>query len=294
MIFLTVLFAMLNICLGFALAVYIKSGLNGFDEIWQIIANRLLPQPAIPLPEAADSPAADPLPESEPAQTPSVVEESSKVDSNELVEEGLPETWDIDEKFVETSILRLNFAMMKSNAKAVQIDTKLRECQGHSSGEIIEACTQLLLDDCKSYLAEQTEAAEKIQSRMSEFGNLKKLCEEIDMTNLEQSAQVETTINNLQYMDFHSDPEAANLRLIEEIKNLYLARFKLRDNQEAVFLTIARHEKRLDKIDKRLFPDPLTKAAQPHWIGNHALRLVAARSASKPENDRHFVRHQWF
>jgi diguanylate cyclase (GGDEF)-like protein len=262
-IVLTVLFAMLNICLGFALAVFIKSGPDGFNEIWQLIASRFTPNKVIQLQATSIIPATEaiqePLPCAQPEQTAPIVEESPKDDSSELVEEELPENWDIDEKFVETSILRLNFAIMKSNTKAVQIDTKLRECQGHSSGETIEACTRLLLDDCKSYLAEQTEAAERIQSRMSEFGNLKKLCEEIDMTNLEQSAQVETTINNLQYMDFHSDPEAANLRLIEELKNLYMARFKLRDNQESVFLTIARNEKRLDKIDKRLFPDPLTK-----------------------------------
>ena len=121
--------------------------------------------------------------------------------------------------------------------------------------KIIEACLQLLRTDCVTYLAEQTEAADKFHNRIKEFGKLSAICEEIEMTNLEQSAQVETTINNLQYMDFHTDSDAANLRLIEEIKNLYLARCKLRDQQEAAFLTVARHENRMNKIDKRLFPD---------------------------------------
>jgi hypothetical protein len=108
-------------------------------------------------------------------------------------------------------------------------------------------------------LAEQSEAAEKFRARIGELGELASLGEEIEMTNLEQSAQVETTINNLEYMDFRSDPEAANQRLLEEIKNLRTARHKLRDNQEVAFLSIARYEKRIDKIEKQLFIDPLTK-----------------------------------
>ena len=124
---------------------------------------------------------------------------------------------------------------------------------------MIETSVRLLREDCIAYLAEQKEAADKFQSRIHEFGNLSALCEEIDIANLEQAAQVETTISNLEYMDFHTDPEAANQRLLEEIKNLYVARHKLRDNQEAAFLTVAGNENRLDKIEKRLFLNPLTK-----------------------------------
>jgi diguanylate cyclase (GGDEF)-like protein len=175
-----------------------------------------------------------------------------------LLEPSSPENWQLDETYVETSILRLNIAMSKSSLRANQIDSRLRACQGHSDRELIEACLRLLREDCVTYLAEQTEAADKFHNRISEFGDLSAMGEEIEMTNLEQSAQVETTINNLKYMDFHTDPEAANMRLIEEIKNVSMARHKLRDNQEAAFLTVARHENRLDKIEKRLFPDELT------------------------------------
>jgi diguanylate cyclase (GGDEF)-like protein len=79
------------------------------------------------------------------------------------------------------------------------------------------------------------------------------------MANLEQGAQIETTLSNLQHMDFESDPEAANLRLLEEIKLLRVARHRLRDSQEAAFLAVAAYENRLDKIEKRIYNDPLTK-----------------------------------
>jgi diguanylate cyclase (GGDEF)-like protein len=256
----------LNLCLGFALAIYLGSGLAGIQAFWSLMfGNRvgLMPRMATHEPNANPNSAAGAImPNSPNSQEVQKTPAGRKPDDDaaaEAAEFVLPEHWDLDEKYAETSILRLNIAMMNSASRANQIDTKLRSCQGRSDPNVIEACVQLLGEDCAAYLAEQTEAAEKFRSRIGEFGALSALGEKIEMDNLEQSAQVETTINNLHYMDFHTDPEAANSRLIEEIKNLCLARHKLRDHQEAAFLTVARQQNRLDKIDQRLFLDPLTK-----------------------------------
>ena len=43
-----------------------------------------------------------------------------------LLKPAAPENWNLDEKYVETSILRLNIAIMKSDERAVQIDSQLR------------------------------------------------------------------------------------------------------------------------------------------------------------------------
>jgi diguanylate cyclase (GGDEF)-like protein len=187
-------------------------------------------------------------------------------DAGELMNPSVPELWDLNEKYVEASILQLNIAMMKSSARTTDIDCQLRECRGHSDRETIETCLRLLREDCVSYLAEQSEAAGKFRDRLGELGQeLSILCEEIEMGNFEQAAQVETTLNNLEYMDFGADPEEGNRRLLEEIKNLGGARYRLRDKQEAAFLAIARCENRIDKIEKQLFTDPLTKL--PNRIG---------------------------
>lgn len=266
MVVLILIFAVLNICLGFALAIYLGSGLAGFQEVWNALVGsrvRVMSEPSTLGSSSYPSPTAGTIaelsPNSPPGQNTPPGAKVNDDDAAELPETSSPEHWELDETYVETSILRLNVAMMKSGSRANQIDSKLRECQGHSDPKVIEACVQLLRQDCVAYLAEQTEAAEKLHNRIGEFGELSALGEEIEMINLEQSAQVETTINNLQYMDLHTDPEAANLRLIEEIKNLDMARHKLRDHQEAAFLTVARHQNRLDKIEKRLFSDPLTR-----------------------------------
>jgi len=66
-------------------------------------------------------------------------------------------------------------------------------------------------------------------------------------------------LSNLSLIDLESDPEAAGEWLLEEIGNLRLARHKLRDNQQIAFLTIARYENRLDRIDSQQHTDGLTK-----------------------------------
>jgi diguanylate cyclase (GGDEF)-like protein len=180
-------------------------------------------------------------------------------DAGELLHPDMPDAWNLNEKFVETSVLKLNIAMMKSGMRATEIDTKLRACRGHSDAETIETCLRLLREDCISYLAEQSETAKKFGARLGELGELKSLGQEIEMDNLEQSAQVETTLNNLEFMDFSGDPEAGNYRLLEEVKNLRMARHRLHDKQESAFLAIARFENRIDKIEKQICDDPQTK-----------------------------------
>lgn len=175
-----------------------------------------------------------------------------------LLDSDSPEIWDINEKYVETSILRLNIAMMKSGARSTEIDTQLRSIRGSSDKETIKDCWSRLKEDCESYLQEQSEAADRFAARVDELGELASLGEEIEFANMNQASQIETTVSNLDYMDFDSDLESANARLLEEIANLRLARHQLRDDQEVAFLTIARFEDRMEKIEEKLYHDPLT------------------------------------
>ncbi|MCX7428004.1 MAG: GGDEF domain-containing protein, partial [Planctomycetia bacterium] len=186
-------------------------------------------------------------------------EETTATEAHETLDPGVPENWDLNEKFVETSVLKLNIAMMKSGARATEIDARLRAARGHSDAQTIHACLGLLKEDCQTYLAEQGKAAEQFHDRIGELGELSALGDEIEMTNLEQAAQIETTLSNLENMDFETDLEAANKRLLEEISHLRRARHKLRDSQDEAFLAIARNENRIGKVEKQLYHDSLTK-----------------------------------
>jgi diguanylate cyclase (GGDEF)-like protein len=279
---LTFIIALLNISLGFALAAYLGYGPAGIADPWGTLRRyrpafhfrQYLPTWKQPEPVSTESLAdlllLDELVELLDAGTPGDLgiepdDEPYDDDAAELMNPSIPELWDLNEKYVETSVLRLNIAMIKSGVRAAEIDCRLRACRGHSDHETIETCLRLLREDCVSYLAEQSAAAQKFRDRIGELGGMSALGEEIEMGNFEQAAQVETTLNNLEYMDFSGDPEDGNRRLLEEIKNLGAARHRLHDKQEAAFLTIARHENRIEKIEKQLFTDPLTKL--PNRIG---------------------------
>lgn len=281
-VLLTFIIGVTNLCLGYALAMHLGYGPPGLRATWEAISVRQqryrlaaatddestfdeedislegLQQELATgtleqmLDDAMDDDLADEL-QVEAYEDPDAEEIPEQLDPDS------PELWDLNEKYVETSILKLNVAMMKSGARATEIDARLRACRGNSELETIRRCADKLKEDCEQYLADQSEIAEKIRDRISEFGELQSLGDDIEMANLEQAAQVETTISNLTHMDLESDLEAANRRLIEEISNLRTARHALRDSQEVAFLAVARYEERLEKVERQLCNDQLTK-----------------------------------
>jgi len=279
-VLLTLVIGVLNVGLGYAVAVYLGYGPPGLWEAWETLSfesgapGKLEPAvagaPFMSTEQLLEGLGATPLeqllddePDEDAHDTLEVeaydeVEERDDEDVSSLLNPDAPEIWDINEKYVETSILKLNIAMMKSGAKATRIDTRLRACRGHTDAETIRTCLAELKEDCESYLAEQSDAATRFSERISELGELSSLGEEIETANLEQSAQVETTLNNLKHIDVGSDPEAASKRLLEELHNLRVARHKLRDHQEVAFLAVARCLDRMGKIEARLYDDPLT------------------------------------
>jgi diguanylate cyclase (GGDEF)-like protein len=265
---------LLNLCLGYQAAVWLGYCQPGIREAWESLSFSPGPAPASqpggkPLPNdslqaLAAMPIAERLDHSrgdgsggaweiEPGGQPYVE------DLPERPQSAPSEHEDLDERYVEMSILKLNVAMARTDAKVADIDTRLRACQGHTDAETIQTFLGELQADCETHMAEHSAAAEGFHARIDELGELSSLGQEIEMANLEQAAQIETTINNLKYMDFASDLEAANERLLAEIQHLQVVRHRLRDNRVAAFLAVARRENRLSTIEDRLCHDPLTQ-----------------------------------
>jgi len=275
MVLLTLLIGVLNVCLGYALAVWLGYGPPSLSATWQALgvepiaehpatdAEEAVPQPAeaqqpTPLRTVPAGPADAQSNGDAAAEAPAPDETPSPQEMADLLGASGPALWDLDEKYVETSVLKLNVAMIQSAARATKIDSRLRACQDRIDAETIQSCLAELREDCETYLAEQSEASAQFHERLDELGELSTLGEQIERANLEQAAQIETTLNNLQYMDFQSDLAAAGHRLLAEIGHLRVARHRMRDNQEAAFLAIARHQNRLDKIEEQLYRDTLT------------------------------------
>jgi len=281
-IVLTLVIGVLNLSLGYALAVRLGYGPPSLLDTWEVFAangatrSRRRKQPADvdKRHEAVVQPAAsttleemlneaDDEPYDELYDEPE--DEPREESAPEQLEPARPENWDLDERHIEVSVLKLNIAMMRSCARATDIEKRLRSIRGRSDLETIQRCLAELLEDCEAYLAEQSEATECFHDRIGELGELSALGHEIETANLEQEARIRATINNLQNLDFRLDPEAANLRLLEEIHELRVARHKLRDDQEKAFLIIARHENRMDQIGEQFLHDALTRL--PNRIG---------------------------
>jgi len=190
---------LLNVCLGYTLAVYLGFGLPTLQQAWIALGAELAGPAASPglasgtqledpslqtaagLEELLDTEAGGRL-EVEP------YEEPYDDDAAELIRPQAPETWDLSEKYVETSILRLNIAMMRSGVRATEIDTRLRASRAKADAGTIQRCLDELKTDCELYLAEQREAAERLHSRIGELGELRSLGEEIESANREQAA----------------------------------------------------------------------------------------------------------
>jgi len=272
-VLLTLLIGVLNVCLGYALAVWLGYGPPGLSAAWQALGvepatddRRTGDKEAVPQPADAQQPTPlRPVPvgpadaqSDAAAEAPAPDETPPPQEMADLLGSIGPALWDLDGKYVETSVLKLNVAMIQSAARATEIDSRLRACQDRIDAETIQSCLAELRKDCETYLAEQSEAAAQFHGRLDELGELSTLGEQIEAANLEQAAQIETTLSNLQYMDFQSDLAAAGHRLLAEIGHLRVARHRMRDNQEAAFLAIARHQNRMDKIEKQLYRDALT------------------------------------
>ena len=301
----------INLVLGYALAVYLGYGPPSLFAAWHamdaypkprvapclvvapsqtavipaeievapIVVPRILPAPETPPPAAPVEEIAAPVPAEPPVSHVAMLDdradeeelfaqpafEAYDDDAVEAIRRDQPDTWETNAKYVETSIQNLNVSMMKNGIRAIELDNRLRSCRGHTDAETIQQCLAQLKEDCQTYLNELEEAAKRFQGRVGTSDKLSELGVANEMSNLGQAAQIETTLSNLENMDFRSDLEAANQRLMDELDHLRVARHAWRDDQESAFLRFAQFENSVNKIEKQLQSDPTT--GLPNRIG---------------------------
>lgn len=171
-----------------------------------------------------------------------------------LMERGT-ETWFVNEKHIETSLLKLNVVMMKSGKFSAELDWRIRSARGLLSEGDIRQFRDEMKADCENYLESQAAITEQMKSRLDEFGELKNLAEEVEFANMEQSSQIETTVSNLDRMNLSQDAEQLGTQLIKELANLRIARHRLRDMQDRTYMKIVFYEDRLDTVPQQLFYD---------------------------------------
>ena len=240
MVVLTLLICLLNVCLGFVLAMRLGYGPPSLLDAWEAMSvdpaavqpYRIAPQPVEgPIEEPAEEPV------EEPAEDP-----------------------------LETSILQFKTTLVRDLDNLTEIDSELREDRATYDADLIQQHVGRLKRICETYLADQEEAADRFHERTEELDEMKGIVGDVETSLLEQTAQIETTLSNMDHVDFASDPAGAQHRLLNEVDNLRMAGHKLKDCLDVGFLAVVRHKGRLAKIEHRLQGDPLTRLPNRAWL----------------------------
>lgn len=230
--------ALINVCVGYGLAVFFGYGPPGLRAAWiamgSLPAGRGAATSREPLDALEQQIGAQP--KSAPATLPA----------------------DPNEQHVESLILQLQAAAMRSGARLAEIEQQLRAFPDSDGRQTILACRDDLRQDCRDYLEQQRQSAAQLHERLSEFGPLAGLGQQIENATLEHVVETETVLAALERVDVSADPRVSAAQLLTEIGTLRALRHRLRDRQNVVFLAVARREERLDLVDESLKQDPLT------------------------------------
>lgn len=239
-VILTFVVAVLNLILGYVLAVQMGCGPRTLREAWEALLGRsrrrvardasvdALIQSLVEEPEAAKP--APPSPE---------------VTLRDMVQAFQPD-------------------LLKNEANLIQVDTDLRTTEPPTA-ETVAAHAQALQANCETYLADLEKASAHLQSQFDDLGALKPLGQQIDMALVEQSTQFDATVRNLGQRDLTAEPIEGAKQLKEETVSLLSMMHQLRDYLATAFMAIVRQDRRICKTDESQKLDPLTNA--PNRIG---------------------------
>jgi len=208
-VLLTFVIGVLNLCLGYALAVHLGYGPPTLWDAWEALGG---PRPTADISSDQITATEDVIQGPEQAWVPSPEKSlpaEPEEDSDPVVE---PELSDLDalRRFVDKAIASLS-----------DFTARLKKSDGGQAGRTSWNFVADLQQICEPYLRHLSEAAD----RLCDSGEATALSDEVQQTILEQVAQLETTLSNLQYMDFDSGVSTAMTRLSADTENtLSLAR----------------------------------------------------------------------
>lgn len=256
-----------NIALGYGLAVAFSGARAPSFDLWWLLPDRFW-LPRVPQRAAARLPERiDDRPASTPTDEPAVpaVAIVDATEPQQRADEEIPQEWLdlLDEtiecnSFVEASVQVLKLEVGRYREELLRIDEDVRACAKSGVGGGVNNCLHELRDCNEAWLARQAEATKHLSSRQGGLGDFSDMGSALEDILLEQTAQIETTCSNIEHLDFVSDLADGCRRLSGEISKLVDMAHSLRDRMHESLLSIMRHEKRIDSIDKRLQLDGLT------------------------------------
>ncbi len=250
MVWMVLCIGVLNLCIGFALSVYLSRMGRRKVRVEDFLDQTLAPKQQVEsqADEASAPQERRPQPEEQP------------------VTEEIPGEWmDMLEKenvvagsFVEASVQVLRLEVGRYRDSLIAIDRRVRECRKQPEAELIKSLLVELKEVNEAWMEQQATASDHLSSRTGNMGELESTGSSLEQVLMNQAAQIETTCNNIDMLDFESDIPAGCTRLVTEVRKLIDLAHTLRDSMHDSLLAIVKAEGRLDMIDKRLQIDTLT------------------------------------
>lgn len=207
-VLLTFVIGVLDLCLGYAIAVYLGYGPPSLWDAWDLL---LASQPARGASSQHAAPTHEPLrgPDQALASHPDA---SLSVDpegaSDSAAEPELP------------ALDLLRGIVAKGTSGLSDFTARLKSSHGGQPGRTSWSLVAELQQICEPYLRDLTKASERLSDDVGDPGDEGAVNDEVRQIILEQLAQLETTLSNLQYMDFDSAlPTATMTRLSVDSEN---------------------------------------------------------------------------
>jgi diguanylate cyclase len=249
MLWFILLTALINLAFGFALAVYVRNLLDQVPEL--LIVDNVQEF----LPENTTRELSQSTMNEEPAEELDIIPMGDVVPPEmlEFLEaEGLEAG-----SLVEASaqVLRLEVGIYRDNL--VKIETKIRSLKSLDI-EVLEDISVELDDLNRGWLDKQSEAADHLDGSESDLGSYSDIAESLSNVLMDQAAQIESTLSNLEHLDFNSNAKDATRRMLLEVYRLLGLAHDLRDKMQETLLTVLRSERRFDDLDRSMQLDSLT------------------------------------
>lgn len=153
-------------------------------------------------------------------------------------------------------VLRLEIGLYR--AKLIALENRLREVWYQPTEEALQEIADELDAINIDWLDKQAEAAQHLDGSTDGLGAYSDVGKRLCDTLFDQTAQIETTLSNLQQLDFGDSLNDVCRKLVLEVGRLVDLCHDLRDKMTETIVTVLRAEKRLGTVDKKMQIDGLT------------------------------------
>lgn len=240
-----------NLLIGFCAAVRVRQLIQGQPSIITIDNEDVFLADFEEEPQVAEKHLPGPRPPQPPRQPPEAVvppEYLAVLEGESVEARGLVEA--------SAQVLRLEIGRYRE--KLIVIENRLRDVWYQPTEEALREIADDLDATNVDWLDKQAEAAQHLDGSTAEIGEYSDVGRRLCDTLFEQTAQIETTVSNLQQLDFEDNLNDVCRKLVLEIGRLIDLSHDLRDKMTETIVTILRAEKRLGTLERPMKLDRLT------------------------------------